>query len=46
VKERLATKQELETCWSIEDVIDGNEVLDAWADAERKARKKAAKVKS
>lgn len=47
VKEKLASKQELETVWSIDDVADGNEVLDAWAEAKQRAREKAeAKAKS
>ena len=41
VKERMATKEELETHWSIDDIVQANEVLDAWADAERRARRKA-----
>lgn len=45
VKERLASKEELESSWSIDDVVAGNEVLDAWADAERRTRLKS-KAKS
>lgn len=36
----IATLQELETHYSIDDVCDRNEALDAWEDAEAVAREK------
>jgi len=35
--ERIATLQELETWYSLCDVMDRNEALDAWQEAEREA---------
>lgn len=38
--ERLTTKDALETTWSIDDVADANETLDAWHEAEAAANKR------
>jgi hypothetical protein len=40
VVKRVASLQELETWWSIDDVRDANEALDAMAEAEAIASKK------
>lgn len=34
---RRATLQEIETYWSIDDVAEGNEALDAWLEAKATA---------
>lgn len=39
VLERVATLQELETVYSIDDVAEANEALDAWQEAAAAARK-------
>src|SRR5690606_37556401 len=36
---RVATRHELETTYSIDDLADGNDALDAQLEAERRARK-------
>lgn len=41
MKEGLATIEEIDRHWSIDDVTDANEVLDAWHEAERLASKRA-----
>ena len=33
VVERVATLQEIETAWSIDDLMDANDFLDAWIEA-------------
>lgn len=40
VVKQVATLQELETWWSIDDLRDANEALDAMADAEAEASKR------
>lgn len=37
--ERVATLQEVETYYSIDDAADMNDALDAWHEAENKANK-------
>jgi hypothetical protein len=39
VEKGKATLQELETWWSIDDVADMNDLIDAMAEAEAKVRK-------
>ena len=39
--ERIASLQELETWYSITDVADRNDALDAWAEAKREAEEAA-----
>jgi hypothetical protein len=39
VVEHLTTREEIDRSWSIDDLADGNEVLDAWHEA-RAAPKK------
>lgn len=39
VKEGMGTLTDVETKWSITDVLDCHIILDAFQDAERKARK-------
>lgn len=34
ILERVATLEELDRHWSIDDVADANEALDAWKDAQ------------
>lgn len=41
--ERIATLQELETWYSITDVADRNDALDAWAEAKQEAEEKGRK---
>jgi hypothetical protein len=38
--EGKATKEALETTWSIDDIADANDVLDAWHEAESELAKK------
>jgi hypothetical protein len=43
VLEQKATLQELESWWSIDDVADGNEALDAWHEAQAELQRRLAK---
>jgi hypothetical protein len=43
VIERIATLQEIEIFWSLDDVMDANEALDAWQEAEALANQRASK---
>jgi hypothetical protein len=38
--EQIATLSEIETHWSIDDIADANEVLDAWHAARARAAKR------
>lgn len=45
VSKQWATLQELETHWSIDDVADANDALDAMLEAEFEAHEKKARPK-
>lgn len=45
IAEKIATREALETHYSFDDVIEDNEILDAWATAESIAQKKRSKKK-
>ena len=41
VHSRIVTKQEIETEWTVRDLVDWNEILTELDDAEQRAREKA-----
>jgi hypothetical protein len=43
VIERVATLHDLESTWSIDDIADANEALDAWHEAENAQRAASSK---
>lgn len=44
--ERIATRRDLETCYSFEDVIEENKALDAWQRAQREQERRAAEKRA
>jgi hypothetical protein len=40
ILEHVATRRDLEECYSVDDVIAENEALDAWHEAQRASQKK------
>jgi hypothetical protein len=45
ILERIATRRDLETCYSFDDVIEENKALDAWHWAQREQERRAASKK-
>lgn len=40
ILEGKATRREIQEWWSIDDLADANDALDAWQEAERKAQRR------
>lgn len=41
VLERVATLHEIETHWSLDDLLDANDALDAWQEAQAQAQNRS-----